>query len=505
MESFHQTVSNGWFYAFSTVRNVLPSFTNHLLPCTNSEIKNWWKHANKLRTLKWYTFFGGLGFSFYQIYKLTWDLPKSIGFFIFVLSVYTAVTLVTSLAFAFPSAISEDDSVESLNSKTAVIIAAHRAESDIADVLDRLLIHFPAKNIYVADNSNEENPPDDTRYICETLNVNYEYYPVPCKTNALLRTGLSLPKNFEYIMCLDDDTLLPSSAFDIDSKLFTDNTVGITYLLRVRDAKNTLSRVIEHEFLLLSWRNFFKGRLSTMKFLPGIIAVWKRFAFEQIYTRNPCRYSPDKKYFPFGEDGWAGYIARDLGYSLNIDLRYCVYTTVPEKICCCGLHSQGYGSSTVWKQRGLRWYRNYLRRLPLEIKLLFTYCPTGRYFWRKKIIYFMEWFYGLFLIIGSMSIPLVFAQVLIGDIPLWVYLVVHGGMYCTGIINGIWTKYYTLRHRKELAPDLRTIFIYPLFTTWIAFARLWGGLGTIFYYTPCVEGNFKRPDNSVKVLPEEFL
>lgn len=517
MDRLNHYMVSGWFSAgkilydcakyIATKAGCLPCLPQKLLcclPCTPKEVTRWWSSGAeyRFRCVRWYLTFIAGGFGMYEAYKLYWDLPKSLGFFVFVLSVYTIITVGSGLILKFPK---EDYPTVIVNKETAIIIPTHMS-SDISLVLDRILLHFPAENVFIADNADSCFPPyDSTRIIAEEYGVNYSYYPIPCKTNAMVRTAEKIPEKFRFIMCLDDDTLLPETPFAINAQLFTEDTAGITYLLRVYEPENLLQRVIQYEFLLLSWRSYFKSRWSTMKFLPGIIAVWRRNLFHEIYNQNPCRYTPTGKYLPFGEDGWSGYIARKMGYTLKIDLTQMVYTRAPPKLCCGGLWGQGYGSSTVWKQRAMRWYRNYLRRLPMELWLLITYLPNGRRRWEKKAVFTLDWFYGLFLILGSLSIPVVFAQVLIGKLEFWIYAVLHAAMYGSGVINGLWMRWYTLRGREELAPDYRVIFTFPFFTTWIGFARLWGSLGSLLYYTPCVIGNFKKPDSSVSVLPEEYL
>lgn len=464
MQAFHEHIGRGVRYFGGMVCPILRNIAVRFIPCTTTEIQRWWGSGweQRLRCVKWYGIFGAGVYGLLAVYKLTWKMPKTLGFFIFVLSVYTVIAVATSLLTVFPRQSLEPLST-SVNKETAVIIAAHMSETDIYQVLERILLHFPPENVYVADNAGFSNPPDNTQEICRDHGVNYVYYRIPCKTSALLNTADSLPEKFEYIMCLDDDTLLPETPFEIDSELFRDSTVGVSYLLRVRDCGSLLSEIIQYEFLQLSWRNYFKSRWSTMKFLPGIIAVWKRKEFFEIYRENPCRYSSDGKYLPFGEDGWAGYIARKKGYTLKIDLRYAVYTRVPEKICCCGVWGQGYGSSTVWKQRGYRWYRNYLRRLPKETWLLFTYLPKGANRWRKKAVYTVDWVYGLFLVLSSLSIPIVFMQVILAKLPLWVYVAIHGGMYGTGLVNGLWVRWFTLRNRPDLKPSYTALVVYPIF------------------------------------------
>lgn len=486
MQAFHEYIGRGVRYTGELLSQLFPPF----VPFTTREVVNWWNRGatERIRCLNWYTVFAVGFLGLFEAYKLLWNTPKTLGFFVFVITVYTVITVGTSLLLDFPQQ-KLNRIPSSVNRNTAVIVASHRSEADIQAVLDRILLHFPPENVYVADNSESDIPPDKTGIICEEAGINYKYYPIPSKTSALLFTAESLPEKFNYVMCLDDDTLLPETPFDIDCDLFDQNTAGISYLLRVRDCHSRLSKVIQYEFLQLSWRNYFKSEMSTMKFLPGIVAVWRRDSFMQIYSRNPCRYSADKRYLPFGEDGWAGYIARSLGYTLKIDLRYPVYTRVPKKICCGDVHYQGYGSNTVWKQRAYRWYRNYLRRLPLEFLLLFTYSPKTKDCFRRKMVYFLDWLYGVFLMVSSLTTPIVIAELALGRVPLWIYLVVHSGMYVAGVLNGLWMRWYTLRNRSDLAPSYSTVALYPIFTSWIVLARLWGALGSIFYYIPCVSPN----------------
>mmetsp|Transcript_4648 Transcript_4648/g.6878 ORF Transcript_4648/g.6878 Transcript_4648/m.6878 type:complete len:219 (-) Transcript_4648:22-678(-) len=146
--------------------------------------------------------------------------------------------------------------------------------------------------------------------------------------------------------------------------------------IKIKDKKYLSQQMADWEYKTISARWSVKSRLSgTAKM--GL--VWRVDAFMYIYERNPARTR-----LPFGEDGWSGLIARQKGWHIIQDSNNFVETFAPTRffynladldLGCASAPTQisGYDATNMWKQRTLRWYRNCLKRVPLEFFLCLTY------------------------------------------------------------------------------------------------------------------------------------
>ena len=61
---------------------------------------------------------------------------------------------------------------------------------------------------------------------------------------------------------------------------------------------------------------------------------------------------------------------------------------------------------------------------------------------------------------------------------------IHIAFYFSGLFSNYIFNYFVLRHREDLQVKQTTLWIYPLFTAWIALARAFGFMGGILYYIP---------------------
>jgi len=293
-----------------------------------------------------------------------------------------------------------------------VIIPCHElSESDLLQKIANLTSqnNIDSYRIWIADNGVSENHNKIAYKICIQHGVHYLYYPIASKTHALYETVLHIqrccPK--PYVMLLDDDTVLPSN-FKVRTDLFMTNKVaGYSCAIGVlkNNSFNLWQHLIDFEYRSISWRNEIKSQHSTISFLHGIICIYRTDAFLEIYRFNPCL---PPGHLPFGEDSYAGLIARTHGWLLKQDNTQCVLTYCPSTLFAWNKTSyeQGYGASSLFKQRALRWYLSWPRRFMNELGLLFfydTYSWIGNLSYRADflkycLITFSSTFWFLYLI-----------------------------------------------------------------------------------------------------------
>ena len=471
-----------------------------MYPCTVSEFQTIHRQRslkNFLRAFTYYMLLAGLLFviHYFRGYYIYWEFmddSKTIAFLIAVCSCYFVFTVIQALLLKYPNihnlyGINDESQT---NKHAIIVIACHNSAEEIKITLESILHSFDSHRVFIADNNSCNTPPDNTREICIECGIpeyNYRYYNVSCKCEALYKTTQYAIDRFKhvedsqeikYVALIDDDTILPNN-FRINTALFESKSVSaITYGIQTRKG-NLVEQLTDWEYKLFCWRNYWKSKYSTVKLAVGIFNVWRIDRFMLIYSQNYCRYPG----LPFGEDGWAGYINRRYNYRIVSDLSHTVTTYSPSRLwpSLSYTNRQGYNANSLWKQRVYRWYRNYPRRLPLELYLLFTY-NAGSVF--RNVLYRLDVIYGIFLFFGSLTIPVLIMRVILSreDIVFW--FILHSSMFVSSMFSSLVINYVTLRNRPEIQAKFIVILVYPFYTIWISFARLFGAISSILWYIP---------------------
>ena len=252
-------------------------------------------------------------------------------------------------------------------SNLAVIIPVHKPSDEFYDTLCHNFRIFE-NNIWVAENDNNLQRNYDLQQYCQSYGIHYRHYPIANKANSILETVREIKQkhsHIENILLLDDDTLLQNNFF-IRKDLLEDSTVAgycCSIGINKSDKFNIWEHLIDFEYRTISIRNRSRN-YSTLKFLHGIICVYKIDSLLDIYKWNCCLPGG----LPFGEDAFAGLQARMIGYKMKHDSQNTVLTYCPNKLFNIGAQrTQGYGASSIFKQRVLRWYLSWPRRFFHEI------------------------------------------------------------------------------------------------------------------------------------------
>jgi hypothetical protein len=374
--------------------------------------------------LLWYTLLSGSGYLLYRYYILAERLfLQTEGHHRSLAVVFTCLLylVVEVLQFVYTKTMVKRPLLhytqEEANEGVFVIIAAHKASTSLANTLPTVLENFPPSRIWVADNGHERDA--DTQRLCQELGVQYRFYDVPNKTWALYRTAKAIRKAHEdeaqALVLLDDDTELPPDFFvrkDLLAKpLVAGYCVGIT--VKRTPPYNVWEHLVDFEYRTISYRN--EGK-ATLHFLHGICAVYHTTRMLTIYSKL-CTLPHG---LPFGEDSFAGVDCRLAGYRLLQDNMNVVTTYCPRRLFppLCGGddgREQGFGASSLWKQRALRWYLSWPRRLPSELALALCYDAGS---WTGNVLYRLDLAWYLFLLLVSSWWPFYI-----------VYLAVHGGSW----------------------------------------------------------------------------
>ena len=239
--------------------------------------------------LLWYCFIGGIG---YSIYLLSNDIHKIGKYFLeggwfehfwifpfYLLSEFCFIVLNIigqQKDKTYIDNLTEEDKYNSLEN-TAVIIPCHKGYNEIKNNRERLQFKF--KNIFIADNNNNEGENEDFKEYCINYGMYYLYYSLPNKTNAILKTTEYIKNKFPFmkkIILLDDDTVVNNDFFIREDLLENPTTAGYTCCIGIYDIanKNYLEKWIDFEYRTISYRNRSRN-FHTLKFLHGIICVYK--------------------------------------------------------------------------------------------------------------------------------------------------------------------------------------------------------------------------------------
>jgi hypothetical protein len=370
-----------------------------------------------------------------------------------------------------------------------VVIPAHNAEQTIRDNLNNIITIFPNK-IWIADNNNKNEENESLKNFCFINNTNYVHYNIPNKTNAIYETvkKIKIEKpSTKYIVLLDDDTVLCENFF-IRTDILNEPAVGgyccCIGINKNKENINLWEHWIDFEYRTISFRN--NGRnLFTQKFLHGIICVYKIDVLLEVFKWNYCL--PNG--LPFGEDAFAGVQARMFGYKLKQDNENYVLTYCPTKLFSFNNNrQQGFGASSIFKQRSRRWYLSWIRRIPAEIALFLCY-DTGT--WIGNILYRIDNIWYIFLLFASIHWVQILSKVLYYN-NINSFLFIHIAFFITTILISYFRLVFIMTPIEKKNVQWFVPITYPLFLLTLLFLYASSFFISIFNYIPFYRINYKK-------------
>ena len=369
--------------------------------------------------------------------------------------------------------------------RIGVVIPCHKSEAEVGRTVASILAAgISAAHIIVVDNANDPTPPDNTRDAVARVNpeVRYLYVPKGLKTLALWKGTQALPPSVEYVLHMDDDTVLPERMVFDPAHFDEPRTSAVSYGIMMFRA-GAVERLVDFEFTLWSHWRLFRSEYSTAWFCHGIVGLWRRERFESALAQHP--------FLPFGEDGWLGMITLGQGYRIAQELRSSVLTFAPDRLFPAGLadpfgqvcgtqRTQGYGAASVWKQRSNRWFVNAPRRIPLRILQLLTY-DAGSI--SGDLLFRVEVMRHLVITLAILAYPLFVARVAYDGT--WLYLLeIKGMLFCLDIVMYSFINYVLWCHRPDVRAAAYTVVTYPFYRMFLRAAYVVGHWRCVLYYIP---------------------
>jgi cellulose synthase/poly-beta-1,6-N-acetylglucosamine synthase-like glycosyltransferase len=200
-------------------------------------------------------------------------------------------------------------------------------------------------------NGNSTNPLDNTEEICRTYGVNHIWCPVGSKIVAIF-IGCHALKSFRYILLIDDDCILPPHFPVVISRL-TDGVRCIGYTIKSVSADSSKGSYCQQaqdlEYKLAGLQRSFAGLVGSATFPHGAISLWERSFLKDTLQHHPG--------FSISEDWFMGNSCRRLGGRIQMCSAVFVETTTPSALFFINRNKRrgGFGETTVFKQRFLRW------------------------------------------------------------------------------------------------------------------------------------------------------
>lgn len=364
------------------------------------------------------------------------------------------------------------------------IIPCHKTGESLINNLPNICKIFNNNYVYIADNGIVED--EYVKEICKIYDVNYLFYPIPNKTYALLETAIYIEKfnKTKYVVLLDDDTYLDTDFYIREDLLKKPMVAGYCCNIIIDKPNNLLEQLIDFEYRSISYTNSLK---SSLQFCHGIIAVYHLRKMITIYSKL-CTLPGG---LPFGEDSFAGIDFRLAGYKLLHDDLNIAKTYCPDKIISCTSRDQGFGASSLFKQRVLRWYLSWIRRVPQEIALLLYY-DTGTLIGNISYRLDILWYFIISIIASSWLILVI--KVLITNT--WLnFGILHGILYIVNMLSAF-VRYFAFGDILKKEINWYIPLFVPIMNIIVCIMMTLSFIITIFYYVPFVQIDYNKTYNN---------
>jgi len=343
-----------------------------------------------------------------------------------------------------------------------------------------VLAFCKAEHVVVVDNGNSLHPLDDTQAKLKELeqNVKYIWLPVGHKCNALWVGLHALPSTAEFVMHIDDDTILPPDMVFDEQVWEHPETAAVSYGISM--FKNgPVEQLVDFEFKMISHYNHCLSKLSSVIFCYGIIGLWRREAFYERLHEHP--------YLPWGEDSWTGHINLLKNAQIRQETRCFVSTYAPTSLLpFSGFREQGYGAANVWKQRAERWLCNHPRRTQHRLSILLNYRHdtfVGNVTLRlEMLLQLKHTIVVLALPLHAIAFAWQHGLLELAMLKAWFVasMALKGWLFCTLVNKVLW------RHRPELQVSIDTVMLMPFYQIFLVVAAIYGHWRCVLYYIPCV-------------------
>lgn len=431
--------------------------------------------------LLWYSALGGLGYFIYTRYISTsylvniWPYP--------LLNIYgvCSIYVIHELLVRIKQCVRVQDKPESVDTyDVCCIVPCHKTGLSLQKILPNLVHVFGRHNVYIADNGRE--PDVDTHQVCSNYGVHYRHYNIPNKTYALVQTAIHIEDttNCKYVVLLDDDTMIDQCFYVRQDLLEQPLVAGYCCNITIDTPKNFWEKVIDFEYRTISYSNSLK---PCIHFCHGIICVYHLRRMISIYSKL-CTLPHG---LPFGEDSFAGIDFRLGGYRLLHDDMNTIKTYCPSRFFSFGRRLQGFGASSIFKQRVLRWYLSWIRRVPQELALMLSY-DTGT--WCGNINYRLQLIWYFFIMVVGSSWVFFAIHVYLTK-TYFEFGILHAVLYIVNCISAF-IRFSGFNPQLRHGVSWYVPFLVPIMNVVVCLMLTTSFFITLLYYIPFVRINYQK-------------
>lgn len=368
--------------------------------------------------------------------------------------------------------------------RIGVVIPCHKSALEIGNVLKQVMKYIPPQNICVCDNGNFDWPADNTFEVVKAVHprIQYTFIAQGHKTRALWTGAHRIPKRCKYIMHLDDDTMI-SDNMVFDESLFKTNDgnhVSAVAFLRCAFKKNRLTRFTDFWYKITDHFHATQATLASRSFVPGPAGLWRRDRFVEIFGIHPA--------LPFGEDIFGGFTTLNQGYAIRSETRCYVTTFAPDVLINCGGlgRTQGYGASSIWKQRAHRWTVSALRITGKSLYSFFTYNTRQGFF---SNLMFRLYRFREYKIIFVQVLYVPFCLVILSRGFFLEFICLKFLLFIFPLIRNLWLNYVCWKGQPEMQVTFETVMLSPFYNFFLILCAVHGRLKCLLWYLPNVPPN----------------
>ncbi|KAH8688710.1 nucleotide-diphospho-sugar transferase [Talaromyces proteolyticus] len=354
---------------------------------------------------------------------------------------------------------------------TALMIPCYKSAKIIGPTLEAALKIFPAQNIYVIANGNSATPLDDTEDVCRPYGVNHIWSPVGSKIIAQF-VGCYAAKNFDNVLLIDDDCLLPSN-FPVVSDRLIGRVKCIGYTIKSvgpMSSKGTFCQQAQDlEYKISGLQRAFAGKIGSATFPHGAISLWNREFLKQTFHDHPG--------FTVSEDWFFGDSCRRLGGRIDMCTSVFVETETPSAVFFSSGGSRGgFGEMTIFKQRFMRWNFFFVNGMYYNMKYIIRSWKLGWWELGAKIFVWQEVYETLLYLLTPFILPMSFmARPAFSGIMLGITI----GMY---LLNVIVFNELHLRLKRERVSLLVLLFYYTPYKLVLTFINVASCYWSVYKY-----------------------
>lgn len=365
--------------------------------------------------------------------------------------------------------ISESDKKEF--DSIGLIISCHKSKDVIERTLISALVHFPAQNIYVADNGNSDFPLDNTEDVVMDVDfmINYRWSNRGNKTLAqFLSVNAMMDRDdIKHVMIIDDDTKVPD-VFTTSVEKIDDITKGIMFGIRGVDEDGNQDCIWtkwqDLEYKLGDLVKEIQCNYATVLFPHGAVSLWEKEIFFNILGQHDAIF--------FADDVKMGIFLMMNGYRLYYNTSVVFETEVPSSLIG--------KSPNYYNQRVRSWdFAEHMCTFKHLKHIFFGYVRNS---WKRTVGMRVFQFYVIISIVNDwMKIPV--CLLYFRRVPILFLTLILVNMSSVLICTFVW-NYWSCRGQPDIQVDFFVILTSPIYRLMSSIIRVISVFHCVFVYWP---------------------